>query len=70
MRPVGGEGYGLLQQIDNKLDELIHHVTKPVQVAIHTVRHTTYILHVLRTSAPVECTYGITEGCAYAHDTT
>ena len=35
-----------------------------------TVRHTTYILNILRTSAPVECMYGIMEGCAYAHDTT
>ena len=34
------------------------------------VRHTTYILHILPTSAPVECTHGTTEGCAYAHDTT
>ena len=30
MRFVGGGGYGLSQQIDKKLDELICHVTEPV----------------------------------------
>ena len=32
MGSAGGEGYGLWKQIDNKLDELICHVTEPVEV--------------------------------------
>lgn len=35
MRFVGGEGYRLMQQIQNMLDEFIHHVMEPVHVADH-----------------------------------